>query len=557
MIPACKEEYSNPEFAPDEIYIYYYGSGERPNWKEYNVTVGESLTIHLQVSPKDATYKWVLNDTEVGSELQYTYEAVEERSDRLYFIATRNQYSDTAVFKINANLPGETSLLNQWQSFEIENQTGEFIAEFDMVASMDSIDAVTGFLKGISTGFGDLSCIVRFTKDGRLDARNGGSYEYDADIPYSAGQNMHVRMEINVGTNTYDVYVTPEGGSEIQLADDYGFRRSNIALDHWAIIYGDWQPVNVGSHRISNMTITTISQNEAPIIAPIPNYTVTGGGVLEVEVQATDPLGEGIAFEVEGLPRFATFNDNGDGTGTFVFKPYGDCGGCDDGDYNIILSAVNRLHTTTDTFMVSVASIYQIIASINDAHIYDKPRLVDPNQVELVAGKMDPTWLPDYEGVSSLCMVLPFEVPEIPAGMKIINAELKLQVTASTSWDSNTNYDLYGISARDADSVLPSDFFTGVYDTDTNADVTALQAAMINGAEPVGEHTYGATGLEAFINDQIQNGATGKYVFLRINPDRLDQPTWSTLKIQSANGDNNNPDYVKPTLVLYLGQADN
>jgi len=345
LVPACKQEYSNPEFAPDELYIYYYGSGERPRWVEMNVQVGESKTIRLQVSPSDAKYEWTLNDTEVAQqELEYTYEAVEERTDYLRFIASRNGYSDTATFKINATLAGETSLLNQWQAFEIENQTGEFIAEFDMVASMDSIDAVTGFLKGIPTSFGDLSCIIRFTKDGRLDARNGGTYEYDADIPYTAGQNIHVRMEINVGTNTYDVFVTPEGGEEQQLADDYAFRRSNINLDHWAIIYGDWEPVNVGSHRVSNMTITTISQNEAPILAPIDDYSMIGGAVLEVNVSATDPLGEGIVLEAGELPRFATFTDHGDGTGTFVFSPYGDCGGCDNGDYNIMHSGVNHIN---------------------------------------------------------------------------------------------------------------------------------------------------------------------------------------------------------------------
>lgn len=553
IFTACKNEYSNPEFKADEIYIYYYGSGERPTWKEYNVTVGESLTIHLQVAPTDVTYKWILNDQEVGQELEYTYVAEKEATERLYFIATRAEYSDTVVFKINAGLSGETSKLNEWQSFSYEKQTGEFTAEFDMVASVDSIDAVTGFLKGIPAGFGDLSCIIRFCKDGLLDARNGGAYDKDVDIEYDAGQNMHVRMEINVGTNSYDVFVTPEGGTEQQLANDYGFRRGGVNLDHWAIIYGNFAPVNIGSHRISNMTITTISQNEAPIVAPIDDYSIIGGSVLEVPVSASDPLGEGIVFETGDLPRFATFTDNGDGTGMFVFKPYGECGGCDNGKFEIALKAINRLHATADTFMVSVAEIIQIVADAEDAHIYEVPRLVDGVQIQLVAGKMDPNWLPGYQGPSSLCIVLPFLIPEVPDGSQITNVELKLQVVGSTPWDPATSYDLYGINARSDATVVNSDYFTGTYNSDTNQNVTAVNAAVMSGNNELGAFNLNSSQLKDFIKNQIQNGASGKYVFLRINPGRLDQPTWSTLKIQSSNADPEHPEYVKPTLVLSLG----
>lgn len=556
VFQACKTDYSNPEFAPDEIYIYYYGSGERPNWKEYNVTVGDSLTIRLQVSPSDVTYKWMLNDEVVGEKLEYTYVAKEEKSDRLYFIANRNEYVDTAVFKINATLQGETSLLNQWQAFEIEKQTGEFIAEFDMVASMDSIDAVTGFLRGIPAGFGDLSCIVRFTKEGRLDARNGDQYTYDADIPYTGGQNMHVRMEINVGTNLYDVFVTPEGGEEMQLANDYAFRRSNVSLDHWAIIYGDWQPVNVGSHRVSNMTITTISQNEAPVIAPIDDYSIIGGSVLEVEVSATDPLGEGVAFEAENLPRFATFTDNGDGTGTFVFKPYGDCGGCDNGDYDIILKAINRLHTSTDTFMVSVADVLEVMADAADASVYEKPRLVDPGYHKITAGKMDPTWLGDsYEGLSNLAIVIPFKLPELPAGTKIVDAGLKIQVTTNQSWQTVT-YDLYGINARDVATVDTTDYYAGPFGDDTNTNVTGLISGAIEGGAPIGVTELNSAELATFLQDQIQSGNAGKFVFLRINANRTDIDSWIMLQIQSVNDDPDHPEYAKPKLVLKLGPAE-
>ncbi|MEN8120617.1 MAG: hypothetical protein ABFS35_09735 [Bacteroidota bacterium] len=555
VIAACKKDYSNPEFADDEIAIYLYGSGARIQWTEHFVTVGDSLSFQLQVAPPaETSYKWMLNDVEVSTSLKYTYHAIAEGTENLYFIATKANYSDTAIFQMNSVLEGESSKLNEWQSFEIENQTGEFTAEFDMVASADNIDAVTGFLSGLPSGFGDLSTIVRFTKEGRLDARNAGAYEYIDDIPYTAGTNYHVRMEVDMATNTYDVFVTPEGGSEQTLATDYGFRKPSTSINYWAIIYGDWEPVNVGSHRVSNMTITTRSQNEAPVLAQIEDQSMVGGSVIELTISASDPLGEGVVFSTADLPRFATFVDNGDGTATFTFKPYGECGGCDDGNYNIIVNATNRLHTTTDAFIVSVANTYEVVADVADASIYDYNKNVDPTYHKIFAGKIDPDWLPDYTGPTDMAAVMPFLIPELPAGTRIANVELKLEVTTNNSWVA-TDYDLYGINARDNADVLSSDFFTGEYDTDTNTDVTAVEQAIIQNGDAAGPGIFGTTGLAGFISDQVQNGATGKYVFLRINANRTDLPAWAHLQVQAANDDPDNPGFVKPTLVIYLEPA--
>ena len=549
VFASCKKEFTNPPFDDGEMNIYLYGSGERLTWKEYNLTVGDSLPLQLQIAPANSSYKWVLNSGDpVSTTLKYTYHSLTEGTEKLYFIATQSGVTDTIIFSINSALSGETSKLNEWQSFEIEKQTGEFTAEFDMVASKDSIDAVTGFLNGIATTYSDLSCIVRFSPAGKLDVHNGTTYAADAEILYVGGQNFHVRMEINMATSSYDVFVTPEGEAEVQLADEYGFRKANTSITYWAMVYGNYNLPEPGSHRVSNMTITSKSQNEAPIIAETKDFSMVGGTVKSVVVSASDPLGEGIDFTTNDLPRFASFTDNGDGTGTYTFAPYGDCGGCDDGTYEIVTKATNRLHTSNDTFYVKVADVIEVIADLGDAHIYETPRYVDVVQTELVAGKMDPSWLPDYTGPSYLTVVLPFLMPEIPAGSQIVGAEVKLQVSGSTSWDSGTNYDLYGINARTDAAVLGSDYFVGPYDTDSNPEVTAVEPAIMTGNQAVGVDVYGTTGLLGFINNQVQNGASGKYVFLRINSSNLSQATWSTLKILSAN----NGTGVKPTLVLSM-----
>jgi hypothetical protein len=40
-------------------------------------------------------------------------------------------------------------------------------------------------------------------------------------------------MVVNVPANTYSVYVTPAGGSELTVGLNYGFRTSVTSLDTW------------------------------------------------------------------------------------------------------------------------------------------------------------------------------------------------------------------------------------------------------------------------------------------------------------------------------------
>lgn len=73
--------------------------------------------------------------------------------------------------------------------------------------------------------------MVRMQTDaGNIDARNGdweggGSYAADATVNYQDGSKFSMRYEIDVFGLTFDAFATPEGGSEVQFADDYGFRR--------------------------------------------------------------------------------------------------------------------------------------------------------------------------------------------------------------------------------------------------------------------------------------------------------------------------------------------
>ena len=112
-----------------------------------------------------------------------------------------------------------------------------------------------------------------------------------------------------------------------------------------------------------SVPITILNTNRAPQITFIANQTVNDGAVLTMPVQATDPDGDPLVLSAGGttdlgLPSFATFIDNGDGTGTFTFAPTTD----DAGNYTITLTATDNgdgggpaaVLSTSQSFVVTV-----------------------------------------------------------------------------------------------------------------------------------------------------------------------------------------------------------
>jgi hypothetical protein len=82
-----------------------------------------------------------------------------------------------------------------------------------------------------AANFNEQGAMIRMQQDTpAIDARNGdfaggGSYAADASVEYQSGTKYAMRYEIDVFGLTFDAFATPEGGSEIQFANDYGFRR--------------------------------------------------------------------------------------------------------------------------------------------------------------------------------------------------------------------------------------------------------------------------------------------------------------------------------------------
>ncbi|MEM7251784.1 MAG: PASTA domain-containing protein, partial [Pseudomonadota bacterium] len=69
------------------------------------------------------------------------------------------------------------------------------------------------------------------------------------------------------------------------------------------------------------ITITVGDVNRPPVLDPIGNRSAEIGSRFELMVTASDPDGDPVSFDIDGLPSGADFTDNGDGTATLVWDP--------------------------------------------------------------------------------------------------------------------------------------------------------------------------------------------------------------------------------------------
>lgn len=549
-------ELSNPTLTDQDLTVYFWGEGDNVKgiaWEGYDVLIGETLDLQLQVSPAtDTTVKWVDDETgEVVSEtLEYTYAPLEEESRKISFIATRpSGYEVVVPFNFRGNTDGNNSIINQWQSFLIPEgtQTGEFTFEFDVIPSKDIIDGVVGILDGISTTYSNNSCIFRFNASGKIDAFNTTGYEAVNDLEYHAGFTYHVKMNVDAVNMKYDVLVTEQGSTEVVIAQNYGFRRQITHLDYWSMVAGNFGLDDPGTHRVFNEVFTVHSQNEAPVFISVDDVTLPEGQTLEIEIEAIDPLGGVIKLEAIDLPRFATFIDKGFGKGLVTLEPYDDCGGCDLGAYEINIVATNASESTELNFNVEILdpfAAFDIAADAADATIWGNGAL-DGSWTQLFGGHV----ATGVGGDDQVIGVIPFALPVIPAGKKVKSAVLTINVTANNSWVA-VEYDVYALASRGTSEVLSTDFYVGAYGADPDA--TAIQQGLIVNGAGTGIFAMddsSAVNLAEYMNTEYTNGASsGEFMFVRVGANRADMPTWAHLQFDSADvvGD------TKPILTVTL-----
>ncbi len=97
--------------------------------------------------------------------------------------------------------------------------------EFDLIPTKNNINGLIGYTdENISiNGFDSLAVLIRMNSAGQFDVLNGNDYEADAILNYTASTNYHVKVEANISTNIYSVWINAEGQQPVQIAQEYSF----------------------------------------------------------------------------------------------------------------------------------------------------------------------------------------------------------------------------------------------------------------------------------------------------------------------------------------------
>src|SRR5205823_11617679 len=126
-----------------------------------------------------------------------------------------------------------------------------------------------GLSNGSAAAYTDLAGIVAFQQTGLIEGRNGGAYGAAATIPYSAGTTYHFRLDVNIPSHTYDIYVTPAGATEQLVGKAFAFRTEQAAV---SVLNNLGVDANVGSATVCNPGASAWTP---PARAPVASVAVS------------------------------------------------------------------------------------------------------------------------------------------------------------------------------------------------------------------------------------------------------------------------------------------
>jgi alginate lyase len=119
-----------------------------------------------------------------------------------------------------------------WTNSGFTAQTGSPTVKFNATPSGNNINAVMGLSNGAQSVYTSLAAIVRFNPSGFIDAYNGTGYSALTSVPYTGGARYSFWFQLNIPAQTYNVFVTPEGGQMVQIGSNYAFRLNAPSLNN-------------------------------------------------------------------------------------------------------------------------------------------------------------------------------------------------------------------------------------------------------------------------------------------------------------------------------------
>jgi len=298
------------------------------------VNSGASQTFTITASAGNTTYNVNVDGVDLGPLATFSFSNV-----------TAN-HTIIAQF-ITGNGCLTASVGAPWQNLGLpSSQPGTFEATFDATPSVSPNNATIGISNGTQTAYTGFACIVRFNNLGDIDARNGGAYAAASTIPFSANSTYHFRLEINVPTHTYSIFVTPPGGTELTVGTNFAFRTEQntvTSLNNW----GDF--VDNASGGAGNLTTC----NFAATATGTTNFTITASAGANGSISPSGSVvvnqGANQAFTITPNSGFAVSAVTVDGVSQGAITSF-------------TFSNVQASHTISASFQ-AVSTIFTITAS--------------------------------------------------------------------------------------------------------------------------------------------------------------------------------------------------
>lgn len=194
-------------------------------------------------------------------------------------------------------------------------QTGTLTVKVDAVPLKSGTDAGVGLSNGPQTTYSGLACVARFSSSGNIDARNGGGYAAANTIPYTAGKPYKLRFVVNVPAHTYSLYVTPEGGTELLVGQDFAFRTEQsqvTTLNNYSLF------ADAGAAQVCNFGAPSLSASAQSGWVNSAFTRQTGSFAAEFDATPSAAQIDGVIGVSDGaqtsFPNFAClmrFNQNG------------------------------------------------------------------------------------------------------------------------------------------------------------------------------------------------------------------------------------------------------
>jgi len=271
---------------------YFYARNGGSYAKDANVSFSAGNTYHVRIvaNMTAKTYD-VFVTPQGGSQVQiandYAFRTGSPPTDDVGKVCLNSATTNPNDFKVkNHTVTGPS-----WYSgtnFSSQKNLGSgntgtaVTVEFDVTPQYSNTSGVIGYADSSTTisSFSDMAMIISLEADGYFYARNGGSYAKDANVSFSAGNTYHVRIVANMTAKTYDVFVTPQGGSQVQIANDYAFRTGSPPTDDVGKVCLNSATTNPNDFKVDNHVVTPGSLQPVTF-NPTADAFVRGGSFAE------------------------------------------------------------------------------------------------------------------------------------------------------------------------------------------------------------------------------------------------------------------------------------